>query len=211
MKHDPDELGAGPALIKKHFNVSRETLARLEQFTILLIKWQRTTNLISHGSIADIWERHMLDSAQLYRHLISEGPLVDLGSGGGFPGIVLGILGHKNITLIESNKKKCVFLREACRQLKLSLTVHEGRIEDYKPATRFSYITSRALAPLDNLLNFSKPLMAKDGKCLFHKGKTVASELTAAKKKWIILYKEHTSLSNREGTILEIENFSLIE
>ena len=108
MKHDPDELGAGPALIKKHFNVSRETLARLEQFTILLIKWQHTTNLISHGSIADIWERHMLDSAQLYRHLISEGPLVDLGSGGGFPGIVLGILGHKNITLIESNKKKCV-------------------------------------------------------------------------------------------------------
>ena len=166
--------------------VSRETLDKLQVYADLLLKWQATINLIGPSTAPEIWHRHFYDSAQLFPHLISDGPVIDMGSGAGFPGLVLATMGKRNVTLIESNGKKCTFLRDVSRRLSLDVTICQARIEACDHLPMAQYIVSRALAPLDMLLSYAHPLLADGGTCLFFKGRAVETELTAAQKNWIM-------------------------
>ena len=200
----------GPLQFSGQLAVSRETLTILQEFVDLVLHWQKNLNLISSDSTSEIWSRHILDSAQLIKFLRRQGCLLDLGSGAGFPGIVLAILGRKDVKLIESNGKKCTFLRAACRSLDLEVDVIQSRIEEYRPSLQAHYITSRALAPLEKLLGYSVPLLSPGGRCLFLKGENVGTELTQAKKNWNIKFRTHASLSDPNGVILDIGCISSI-
>ena len=191
--------------------VSRETYAKLCIFHETLIKWQNSINLISKDSINNIWERHFLDSAQLYTHVkCVTGNIFDFGSGAGFPGLVLAIMGRKNIHLVESDYKKCVFLREIARLTDVEITIHNCRIERLSN-TDVDMITCRALAPLDKLIDYveifsskSKNRNKKYPKLLFLKGKNFRHELFELNKKKKIKFKQYPSLTDRYGKILYI-------
>lgn len=197
----PDEFA-------RQANVSRETLARLERYAELLEKWNRRINLVGRGTVEDLWRRHMLDSAQLLP-LIPDGAasLVDLGSGAGFPGLVLAICGVKNVHLIESDRKKCAFLREAARETGAPVTIHNGRIEEIE-SFQVDIVTSRALAPLPKLLDMAVPFVKKHSILLFLKGKHVDRELTDATKEWNMQVHQIPSRTDPEGMILRLEAIS---
>ena len=191
--------------------VSRETLAQLKEFVHLLLRWQKVFNLVGSSTVADIWRRHILDSAQIYQFLKPPGCLVDLGSGAGFPGIVLAIMGYPAVKLIEANGKKCAFLRKASHSLDINVEVIQCRIEDHKSTKQAAYITSRALASLEKLLIYSEPLISRQGKCFFMKGANVVPELTKAKKNWNMDVQKHISMSNPRGVVLEIAELTSID
>jgi 16S rRNA (guanine527-N7)-methyltransferase len=187
--------------------VSRETLAALTRYAGLLVKWQAKINLVSTDSLADLWSRHMLDSAQLYP-LLPPGAraLVDLGSGAGFPGLVLAILGVPEVHLIESDARKCAFLIEAARQAGLAPgqnpVIHRARIEAVLGFTA-NVVTARACAPLDRLLAYAEPFLGAESICIFPKGAQVEDELTAAKN-WRMTVERFPSTTDSSGTILRI-------
>ncbi len=172
--------------------VSRETLARLDRYVERLLATQSHTNLISPGSIPNLWTRHVADSLQLLDHAPEARRWIDLGSGGGFPGLVLACaLADQDgveVQLVESIGKKARFLEETARDLGLPVHVHPVRIEDFvkKLSGPVDVVTARALAPLDRLLDMASPLLARGAQALFMKGQDVASELTAAAKSWNI-------------------------
>ncbi|MBZ0148300.1 MAG: 16S rRNA (guanine(527)-N(7))-methyltransferase RsmG [Pseudorhodoplanes sp.] len=172
--------------------VSRETAGLLDRFVELLATWQKTTNLVAPSALPEIWTRHVADSLQLFPLAPGATLWIDLGSGGGFPGIPLACLladvegGHMH--LVESNQKKAAFLREAARMLGLPVTVHAQRIEDF--TARFEghadAVTARALAPLKKLIPGAYPLLKTGTKLLFPKGQDIGAELTKAAKYWTI-------------------------
>jgi 16S rRNA (guanine527-N7)-methyltransferase len=172
--------------------VSRETWERLEQFVDLLLRWQRSTNLVSSSTIPQVWMRHVADSLQLVPIVPNVHRWIDLGAGGGFPGIVIACaLAGKpgaEVHLIESVQKKAAFLRAATSELALPAIVHAQRIEDFVSASteRFDVVTARALAPLDKLLGYAIPLLKRGAVGLFPKGQDVEAELTQAAKSWTI-------------------------
>lgn len=193
------------------YYVSRETVDRLIIYHDLLLKWQRSINLISRKTIPLIWERHFLDSAQLFS-LISdrEKPIFDLGSGGGFPGLVISLMGANEMHLIESDQRKCAFLTEVIRRTDSPAKVHTRRIESFKPDRLAMTITSRACAPLTTLLPLSAPLLAADGgTCLFLKGQGAADEVEAARQTASFHVKHHPSRTDPHGCILEISDLAL--
>ena len=177
--------------------VSDGTFEKLSLYMEKLLKWQARFNLVGSSTLKDAWRRHMFDSSQIFGHIDDVGGRVlDLGSGAGFPGLVLSIMGLPNVVLLESNEKKCSFLREVIRETACSAEVFNGRIEDYPEFQSAKYITSRALAPLGDLLLMSYPLLASGGKCLFLKGHRYEEELTPAKKKWSMEVSIHPSNTN---------------
>jgi 16S rRNA (guanine527-N7)-methyltransferase len=186
--------------------VSRETLERLEAFAALLTAWNQRLNLVGRGTVEDLWRRHILDSAQLHP-LIPPGAetLVDLGSGAGFPGVVLAIMGGPAVHLVESDQRKCVFLREAIRVTGAQATVHPVRIEA-APPLKADVVTARALAPLDKLLDLAQRFLKPDTMCLFLKGRTAAEELTAARESWEMTVEPLPSRSDQTGSILRLTN-----
>lgn len=195
------------------FNVSRETLAALRTYELLLSKWQKSINLVANSTIPDLWQRHMLDSAQL-SWLVSA-PVrhwVDLGSGGGFPGLVVALLrAHEpdfQMHLIESDQRKSVFLREVVRQTSAPVKVHCLRIEVF--AAEFGsladVVSARALAPLDRLLDWAAPLFGPDTTGLFLKGQGLSDELISARKGWIFNSEVISSRSDPSGSILKVED-----
>jgi len=185
--------------------VSRETLDRLQVYADLLVKWQKSINLVGASTLSDLWRRHFLDSAQLYPHLPrNPQPLFDLGSGAGFPGLVLAIMGVPQVHLLESDGRKGAFLREVIRETGVDASVHTGRIEAFRPEEKARVITSRALASLDRLLDFSQPLLTKNGLCLFLKGRKAQEELTESEKKWIMSAKCGASITDPSGIVLAI-------
>jgi 16S rRNA (guanine527-N7)-methyltransferase len=180
--------------------VSRETSARLDRFVELLIAWQKHTNLVARSTMPVIWTRHVADSLQLLDLVPQAKVWVDLGSGAGFPGIVIacalaGIEGAK-VHLVESIGKKATFLREAAQVTSAPATVHAMRIEDFvdKAPESIDVVTARALAPLPKLLTLAYPLLKKGALGLFLKGQDVGSELTEAAKYWKI---EHSLIRSR--------------
>ncbi len=191
-------------------DVSRETLERLRRYAEILVKWQKSINLVSPESLNDLWRRHMLDSAQLQSFLPSHTRvLVDMGSGAGFPGLVLAILGVPTVHLIESDARKCVFLAEAARAAGLEAgrnpIVHRSRIEDVADL-RADVVTARACAPLVQLLTYAEPFLQADSTiCLFLKGGRVDEELTEAAKTWRMSVGRFPSLSDPSGTILRMK------
>lgn len=192
-------------------DVPRETVEKLITYHDLLLKWQRKINLVSNSTLENAWERHFLDSAQLYPLLSDvDKPIFDLGSGAGFPGLVLSILGAKRISLLESDQRKCIFLSEVIRETKATAKVINERIELPKKTLAHT-VTSRACASLDQLLTFSEQLLAEGGECIFLKGRGAAQEIEEAKKRWVFHVEQFPSIVDKEGSILRIRNLRRID
>ncbi|MCB2054086.1 MAG: 16S rRNA (guanine(527)-N(7))-methyltransferase RsmG [Geminicoccaceae bacterium] len=198
----PDEFrrALGPDL-----DVSRETLERLEAYWALLLRWQPRINLVGKATLSDPWRRHMLDSAQLLSFVPSNtAHLLDMGSGAGFPGLVLAILGVERVSLVEADQRKAAFLREAARVAGCTgATVFARRLEDLDEIA--PVVTARALAPLPRLLDWAHGRLAPNGRCLFLKGRQVADELTAAEEQWTMRARVAKSCSDPDGRILIID------
>jgi 16S rRNA (guanine527-N7)-methyltransferase len=190
--------------------VSRETAARLDRFVELLLKWQRVSNLIADSTVPHLWTRHIADSLQLIPLAPEARTWVDLGSGAGFPGLVLGcVLGDTSgarVHLVESNAKKAAFLREAARVSGAGAAVQHGRAEDVIPDWRepVDVVTARALAPLSVLVEFAAPMVKRGAKALLLKGQDVEAELTETTKYWNIEAVILPSRTDSTGRIIEI-------
>lgn len=192
-----------PEEFRRATGVSRETLAALSRYADLLTHWQRRINLIGSRTLPDLWRRHMLDSAQLIRYLPERpGPVVDLGSGAGFPGLVLAIMGVPEVHLIESDQRKAAFLRTVLREIGLDATIHARRIETV-PGFSTRAVTARALAPLPQLIALAYPFLSTDSVALFLKGQHVEDELTVTEKEWIIRWRRYESRADPAGCVLE--------
>lgn len=182
--------------------VSREILDRLTVYGHLLAKWQARINLVGPDTLTDLWRRHFLDSAQLFPFLPqSIHRLVDMGSGAGFPGLVLAVMGAPDVHLIESDARKCAFLREVARLTNTPVTIHNRRIEMVAPLGA-EVVTARALAPLSRLLGWAERHLSPGGHALFLKGRGMEDELTVAGKEWNITCERIPSLSDPSGIIL---------
>ena len=189
-------------------SVSRETMARLSAYAALLERWQRRINLVAGDSLADLWRRHFLDSAQLLALIPAPTAVaLDIGSGAGFPGLVLAILGVRGIRLVEADARKCAFLREAARVAGLTLErdvfIVNRRLEKVPPFAA-DLVTGRAVAPLVDLLRLTEPFRRPGTTCLFHKGGRVEEELTEAAKTWRMAVERFPSRSDPSGTILRL-------
>ena len=199
----PDSMT--PEAFAEILSVSRETLDRLRAYVDVLARWNARINLVGASSLADVWRRHILDSAQLIRHIDPAARvMVDLGSGAGLPGLILGILGVPEVHLIEADQRKAAFLREAARVTQVPATVHASRVESVKVFTA-DIVTARALAPLPQLLAWSMPFIGETSVCLFLKGQGLRDELTAAGEKWIMRTQILASLADPTGHILRVE------
>jgi 16S rRNA (guanine527-N7)-methyltransferase len=196
-------------------HVSRETSERLDRFVALLLTWQQTTNLIAPSTIPHLWTRHIADSLQLLELAPDARIWIDLGSGGGFPGLVIACaLGDKPgaaIHLVESNAKKAAFLREAQRLIGAPAIVHAERIEDF--AGSFSspanVVTARALAPLNSLLELAFPLLARGRAIgLFPKGQNAEEELGEARRNWNIKVNLVPSRTDPGGRIVVVQTLA---
>jgi 16S rRNA (guanine527-N7)-methyltransferase len=194
----------GPADFAARLAVSPETLARLSACVDLLERWSQRINLVGRATLADPWRRHILDSAQLLP-LVPQGTrsLLDLGSGAGFPGLVLAILGVPGVELIEADARKCAFLREAARVAAAPVIIHPRRIEAM-PARVVDVVTARALAPLERLLDLAAPFLGPRTVCLFLKGERAEEELAAARRAWTLTADFHASLSDPRGVVLRL-------
>ncbi|QIG96220.1 MULTISPECIES: 16S rRNA (guanine(527)-N(7))-methyltransferase RsmG [unclassified Bradyrhizobium] len=190
--------------------VSRETEARLDRYIALLLEWQAKTNLVAPSTLPNLWTRHISDSLQLLSLAPTAKSWVDLGSGGGFPGVVLACAlaetSGASIHLVERIAKKAAFLREAVRVTVSPGTVHLADIGDTvdRIAGPIDCVTARALAPLHQLIGFAEPWVKKGAKALFLKGQDVEAELTEATKYWIIEPKLHASRTGGQGWIVEL-------
>lgn len=188
-------------------NVSRETFLILEEFTGLLLKWNQKINLVSKKiNSEELWHRHIFDSAQIHKCVpANTTKIIDLGSGAGFPGLILAIIGGYHVTLIESDQRKCAFMQEAIGKFNLQGHVITNRIEEVKPF-HCDLITSRALAPLVKLLEYTNPFMDKDNFMLFLKGQNVVEEIKEASISWDFTYEIFPSALNKDGCVLKISN-----
>jgi 16S rRNA (guanine527-N7)-methyltransferase len=210
----PDQAGGASFLREMRrlsVDVSRETESRLEALVQELGRWQKAINLVGRSTLQDVWGRHVLDSAQL-TGLIPENAktLVDLGSGGGFPGLVLAALRPDlEVTLIEADARKAAFLEAAMRRMALPKPPKTvvGRIEDVAPV-KADVVTARALAPLSELLDWADRHRADTAICLFHKGKDWQAELTRAMKDWDIPLQSSSSVTDRDAVILRIGHYT---
>lgn len=209
MNHaEPSAEPFGPAEFAAAANVSRETLSQFKSYISILEDWNARHNLVSAGSLKDVWRRHVWDSAQLMQFVPPAAEsLVDLGSGAGFPGLVLALLlrdrpGFRTV-LYEATRKKCDFLREVAERMGLAVEVRNARIEEAKREP-FAIVTARACAPLDELLAYAHFFQGPGTVNLFHKGQSVASELTLARKSWTMALAQRASRSDPSGVILEI-------
>jgi len=198
-----------PEAFAEQTGVSRETLVRLEAYIALLRDWNERHNLVSDRSLDDVWRRHVWDSVQLAPLVPAAAKtLADLGSGAGFPGLVLAELlrGKTRVTLFESTGKKCDFLRAAAGATQLDVEIRNERVEGSK-AGPFDVVTARAVAPVATLLAYAQHIGRHGTVCLFPKGQSLASELTEARKSWRMKTLQHQSATDPSGVILEVREF----
>jgi 16S rRNA (guanine527-N7)-methyltransferase len=186
-------------------NVSRETFSKLEQFIALLEKWNKKINLIRYYSTEELWERHILDCVQLL-HLIPNDAktLIDFGSGAGFPGIIISLFRPMEISLIESDERKCAFLYEASSLSLGQIHIHNSRIESLTP-WESDVLTARALASLSNLIPLTNGFIKKTKICLFQKGQNSVEELDEAQKKWDLEAQIVNILGSPHSNIISIK------
>jgi 16S rRNA (guanine527-N7)-methyltransferase len=193
-----DEIG-------KLLNVSRGTLSQLESYLGLLEKWQRRINLVANSTLADAWQRHILDSAQLARfYPPNTKKILDVGSGAGFPGLVLAILGGVEVDLVESDQRKAIFLSTVINSLGLTAKVYNQRVEAL-PNLAPDVVTARALAPIPKLLKLIENQLSPDIVCLFLKGAKVEDELTNLQSYSSMVATSYPSLSGENGVVLELK------
>lgn len=192
-------------------SVSRETEMALAQFEGLVRRWNSSINLVSKSSLNDIRHRHTLDSAQLYTLAPpTSRRWVDIGSGAGFPGLVIAILarefnGGLKMTLVESDQRKATFLREAARSLKLEVEVLSSRIETLNPLAA-DVVSARALAPLGKLMEYAERHLIAEGIAIFPKGERAEEEIGAARAEWNFRVDSLPSLSDSKAAVLMIRN-----
>ncbi len=191
--------------------VSRETLGRLEILAAELVRWQRAVNLVSRASLPELWSRHIDDCLQISELAPAAVSWLDLGSGAGLPGLVVAAAdATRSVTLIESDTRKCAFLRSTAAAMGLSVHVQEGRIERVLPDIDHTpdVVTARALAPLTSLLDYAQALLARGAIGLFPKGRGYAHELTLARESWTFKADVVASRTDSEARILRIHGFS---
>ncbi len=198
MKH------AAP-LTAADLGVSRETEARLQEYVALLLRWNGKINLVGESTLADVWQRHILDSLQLLPLLPAlAGSITDIGSGAGFPGLLLAAASGRETHLVESDRRKCAFLLEAARTLGLhNVHIHSQRIEAASPPPA-AILTARALAPLPILLGHAVKMLAPGGFALFPKGRTADDELTAAAPHWTMQVERFPSRTDSAASIFRL-------
>jgi 16S rRNA (guanine527-N7)-methyltransferase len=201
------------------FDLPRDTVVRLDRFVDLVLTWQRRTNLIAPSTIPSLWTRHVADSLQLLQLIeapfAKPGVWLDLGSGGGFPGVVLACaladVAGTQVHLVESNLKKAAFLREVVRETDVPGIVHAARIESLTTAlgaTTIDWVTARAVAPLSDLLGMIAPFVKKGAKALLLKGQDLDHELTESTKHWHIDAETVPSRTSKAGRILLVHALS---
>lgn len=197
------------------YDVSRETLDKLNAYADLVRKWTRKINLVSSKTLDVLWERHILDSAQVFSAAAPEkGHWVDLGSGGGFPGAVVAILAQElapnlSLTCVESDQRKAAFLRSVSRETSTPFQVLDARIEA-APRQQANYLSARALAPLATLLGFADRHLAEGGTAIFPKGARHKEELSEAQKLWRFEVQEITSCTDSEAVLFKIGALSRV-
>ncbi|MBI3420053.1 MAG: 16S rRNA (guanine(527)-N(7))-methyltransferase RsmG [Proteobacteria bacterium] len=195
----------GPAEFQKETGVSDAVLDKFRRYERLVGEWNERAALIGDSTLPQIWHRHFLDSAQLLALLPKAGGrIADIGSGAGFPGLVLAVLGVKNITLFERNTRKSAFLQEVSNQLEAPVEILNITSEDYGGAA-FDVVTSRATAPLDELIDISSSLRKPSTVCLFLKGKNLDDEIREAQKNWQVNdLRRIQSLTDSKSAILRL-------
>lgn len=185
-----------------YLDVSHETVEKLSRYVDLLLKWNRKINLISQSTVEDIWLRHILDSAQLVKFIdLKDESILDIGSGAGLPGIVLSILGAKNIVLVDSDQRKCSFLQEVARILGLNLQVINDRIENLAMLD-VQIVTCRGFASINNIFEQITRVCYK--KILIFKGKNYKNEIAEAEQHWNFKYLTYISITDPDAHILDI-------
>lgn len=200
---------------ESQLDVSRETLDRLGSYEHLLRKWNPTINLVARGTLDTLWSRHFLDSAQLVSYAPREGKWLDLGSGGGFPALVVAAMVHSShpnlsFTLVESDSRKAVFLRTVIRDLDLRATVMNKRIEALEPQSA-NVVSARALGPLNSLLGFANKHLNGGGHALFPKGATHQQELSLALENWEFDLQTIPSVTDPAAVIYAIKDIQRAE
>lgn len=195
-------------------SVSRETEALFESYVALLMRWQAIKNLVGSATMPEVWTRHIADSAQIVRLVPGARRWLDIGSGAGFPGLVVAILlrhvAGAQVHLVESNGRKCAFLRDVARTLQLPVTVHDGRIASVLPqlVPDFDAVSARALAPLRDLLGMTESLLTTGTLGVFPKGQDVGDELTEASKYWRIQASTVESQTDPKARIVLVTQLS---
>lgn len=194
-----------------NLNVSRETIERLEQFAELTRKWNPSINLVAKSTIADLWTRHIVDSAQLFQFAPeSTARWTDIGSGGGFPGIVLAAISVEKspqiqFSLIESDQRKATFLRTAARELGLKVTVIADRVEKAE-AQNADVLTARALSSLSDLFPYVIRHLSPSGMAVLPKGKSYAEEIQVAQADWHFEVTSQPSMTDEQARILVVKD-----
>lgn len=196
-------------LFKQRFNVSRETIERLTHYEALIKKWNPAINLVASSTLGQLWSRHFRDSAET--HAIASphtGTWADLGSGGGFPGLVVGILADElspdlSVVCIESDGRKCEFMRTVARTVGISVDIISKRIEEAPPQNA-NYVSARALAPLPKLFGYINRHLAPDGTAILHKGEHWQQEVNSALESWQFSVEKHDNPSHSNSVILKI-------
>jgi len=194
--------------------VSRETFEKLEAFTQLVLKWNRKINLIGRSTADQVWKRHIADGLQLTELAYPNSTWVDLGSGAGIPGLIIAAKKAEtakspDITLVESDERKCIFLAAAAREMDLTVDIQQRRIEE-PTSKRYDVVSARALAPLDQLLTYAEPYLSDNGICLFPKGEKADSELTQARESFHISMTKIQSVTDSSASILRVQEFSRV-
>jgi 16S rRNA (guanine527-N7)-methyltransferase len=207
-----DEDGFGPEDALRLTSVSRETLGRVRSYLAVLDQWRERINLIGPGEGRHLWRRHVLDSLQLIEQISSDDLAVaDLGSGAGFPGLVIACaLAERpgaSVTLVEKSPRKSEFLEAAIAAQGLPARVLNVRIED-PPRQKFDLVTARALAPLPKLLGFAHGWLKPSGKALLMKGRDVEAEVAEARRSWTFEMSDRASLSSPEGRVLRLSSIA---
>lgn len=204
---------AGANSFQKEFDVSRETVERLKLYEALLFKWQKAQNLVAPNTLDEVWHRHFADSAQLLNYLGDSKIIVDMGAGGGFPGMVLGILLMNQpgscVHLVESNSRKCSFLKDVARQTGAHVEIHNCRIEVFaieSTIASIDVVTARALKPLNTLLSLGSSIFEQGAEAIFLKGKTAEAEIKEASQDWKFQFKCFESLTDPLGRIVKLKD-----
>ncbi len=207
----------GPETFKAEFGATSEQIASLEVYAALLRKWQQAMNLVARDSLQTLWRRHFADSAQLLPFIPPGSACLDFGAGAGFPGLVVAILAADagtHVHLVESNARKCAFLREVARQTGTPVEIHNARVEDITDRGTVAHIDvvmARGVAPLTKLLEWSHPFFRSGTLGLFLKGRRANEEIALAREAWTFEARTHPSATEPDGKVLEIRALERLE
>ncbi|AFX99699.1 methyltransferase GidB [Candidatus Endolissoclinum faulkneri L2] len=194
-----------PSDLQQLLSLTNNQRKDLEKYAELLVKWQSRSSLVSYNTLTNLWSRHFLDSAQLLIHMKDlPGPVLDLGSGAGFPGLVLSIIGREDIVIVESDSRKIAFLQAVLSVIGVSPIIKACRIESLQFTTA-GIITARALASVDKLLRYSESYSYAETVFLFLKGERVDEELIIAQNTWKMLVTKYSSIAYPRGVVLKLE------